>query len=163
MVVDAIDQHHVHAVPAEPARGIQTSETAADHDDRWHTCSIPMRTSLFIGIDIGGSGVRAAVANSRGDVLAHAAGATLDDALRGIVARVGGEPCSVFAGARGVSVPWRREQLVADLVVRFPAGEVRVSSDAEIALWGGLAGGEGVVVAATERPAWHDVVELGVA
>jgi N-acetylglucosamine kinase-like BadF-type ATPase len=119
---------------------------------------------LYVGIDLGGSATRAALVDAGGRVLASGRAASglvgagaagrrhlaraLDAALAPIVARAGGVPCSVFAGTRGLSIPGRRETLTLELHARFSAAEVRVSNDALIALWGALAGGEGVAVLA---------------
>src|SRR5207237_10017789 len=68
--------------------------------------------------------------------------------LASIAPRVGAERCSVFAGTRGLSIPGRRESLMLELSTRFAGAEVRVSNDALIALWGALAGRQGVAVLA---------------
>lgn len=119
---------------------------------------------LYVGIDLGGSGTRAGLADAAGHVLARATAPTglvgggaagrrhlaraLDAALTAIVPLVGDQPCRVFAGTRGLSVPGRRDSLTLELTTRFPHGEVSVSNDAVIALWGGLAGRPGVAVLA---------------
>ena len=119
---------------------------------------------LYVGIDLGGSATRAALVDGRGRLLASGRAASgligagaagrrhlaraLDTALASIVARVGAAPCSIFAGTRGLSIPGRREILTLELHARFSDPEVRVSNDALIALWGALAGGEGVAVLA---------------
>ena len=119
---------------------------------------------LYVGLDLGGSGTRAALVDADGRLLASGTAKTgllgvgaagrrhlaraLDAALASIAPRVGGEPCSVFAGTRGLSVPGRRESLMLELTNRFSGAEVRVSNDALIALWGALAGRQGVAVLA---------------
>lgn len=119
---------------------------------------------FHIGIDLGGSGTRAALADGCGNLLALGRGPTgligggganrhlaraLDAALAPIAARVSDEQhITVFAGTRGLSVPGRRERLELELTTRFPRATVRVSSDAHIGLWGGLAGQPGVGVIA---------------
>jgi N-acetylglucosamine kinase-like BadF-type ATPase len=123
---------------------------------------------VFIGIDLGGSGTRAALAADDGSVLATGRGPSgllggaatrpaagrrhlaraLDAALAPIAARAGREAGVVFAGTRGLSVTGRREILQLELKTRFPSAEVRVSNDALIGLWAGLAGQPGVAVVA---------------
>src|ERR1051326_25100 len=120
--------------------------------------------ALFVGIDLGGSGTRAALADASGAILAFGRGPTglvggraasnrqlaraLDAALAPIAARVGNADCAVFAGTRGLSIPGRRARLELELSMRFPDARVRVSNDAHIGLWGGLAGQPGVAVIA---------------
>jgi N-acetylglucosamine kinase-like BadF-type ATPase len=120
---------------------------------------------LFIGLDLGGSGTRAALVDAEGNVLATGTaltgllggggaasrrhlGRALDAALAAIRPLVGDQACRVFAGTRGLSIPGRRDSLVLELKLRLPAAEVRVSNDALIGLWGGLAGRQGVAVVA---------------
>ncbi|MBV8717861.1 MAG: hypothetical protein JO020_10605 [Chloroflexi bacterium] len=122
-----------------------------------------MAGDLFIGIDLGGSGTRAALADADGAVLAIGRGPTgllarggarrhlaraLDAALAPIAAQVGDAECAVFAGTRGLSVPGRRELLELELHTRFPGARIRVTNDALIGLWGGLGGEPGVAVLA---------------
>ena len=120
--------------------------------------------SLYVGLDLGGSGTRAALVDADGRLLASGTARTgllgagaagrrhlaraLDAALASIVPRAGAERCSVFAGTRGLSIPGRRESLMLELTNRFSGAEVRVSNDALIALWGALAGRQGVAVLA---------------
>jgi len=120
--------------------------------------------SLYVGLDLGGSGTRAALVDADGRLLASGTAQTglvgagaagrrhlaraLDAALASIAPRVGAERCSVFAGTRGLSIPGRRESLMLQLSTRFAGAEVRVSNDALIALWGALAGRQGVAVLA---------------
>jgi N-acetylglucosamine kinase-like BadF-type ATPase len=120
--------------------------------------------SLYVGLDLGGSGTRAALVDADGRLLASGTAQTgllgagaagrrhlaraLDAALASIAPRVGPERCSVFAGTRGLSIPGRRESLMLELSTRFSDAEVRVSNDALIALWGALAGRQGVAVLA---------------
>lgn len=124
-----------------------------------------MTGPLFVGIDLGGSGTRAALADDTGHILATGRGPTglvggkepsahpalaraLDTTLAAIAERVGDQPCVVCAGTRGLSIPGRRDLLLHDIRRRLPGAEVRVTGDVSIALWGGLAGRAGVVVAA---------------
>jgi N-acetylglucosamine kinase-like BadF-type ATPase len=119
--------------------------------------------SLFVGLDLGGSGTRAALADTDGAVLATGLGPTglqgrgsarrllaraLDAALAPITARVGDDEAVVFAGTRGLSVPGRRAILELELHSRFPNATIRVANDALIGLWGGLGGEPGVAVLA---------------
>jgi N-acetylglucosamine kinase-like BadF-type ATPase len=119
--------------------------------------------SLFVGLDLGGSGTRAALADTEGAVLATGIGPTglqgrgsarrhlaraLDAALAPITARVGNDEAVVFAGTRGLSVPGRRALLELELHSRFPNASVRVANDALIGLWGGLGGEPGIAVLA---------------
>jgi N-acetylglucosamine kinase-like BadF-type ATPase len=123
---------------------------------------------VFIGIDLGGSGTRAALVAADGSVLATGRGPSglpggaatrpaagrrhlaraLDAALAPIAARAGREACVVFAGTRGLSVAGRRESLQLELTTRFPGADVQVANDALIGLWAGLAGQPGVAVVA---------------
>jgi N-acetylglucosamine kinase-like BadF-type ATPase len=120
--------------------------------------------AFFVGIDLGGSGTRAALAGASGEIVAFGRGPTgllggaakanrqmaraLDKALAPIAARVEGASCTVFAGTRGLSIPGRRERLELELTTRFPGAQVHVSNDAHIGLWGGLGGEPGVAVIA---------------
>jgi N-acetylglucosamine kinase-like BadF-type ATPase len=61
---------------------------------------------------------------------------------------VGAQMCTVHIGLRGLSIPGRRETALAELTARLPRAQVRISNDAVIAQWGGLAGAEGVAVLA---------------
>jgi N-acetylglucosamine kinase-like BadF-type ATPase len=119
---------------------------------------------LFVGIDLGGSGTRAALADAEGSLLAsgrgpavghksgsagrRSLGRALDAALAPIGQAIVAEACVIHAGATGLSIPGRREALHLELTSRFPRAQVQVSNDALIALWGGLAGREGVAVLA---------------
>jgi N-acetylglucosamine kinase-like BadF-type ATPase len=124
--------------------------------------------TVFIGIDLGGSGTRAALVAADGSVLATGRGPTgllggaatrpaagrrhlaraLDAALAPIAARAGDQSCVVVAGTRGLSVAGRRESLQLELKTRFPSAGVQVTNDALIGLWAGLAGKPGVAVVA---------------
>jgi N-acetylglucosamine kinase-like BadF-type ATPase len=120
--------------------------------------------ALFVGLDLGGSGTRAALANADGEVLAtglgpsagHAMGASgrrqlarsVAAALAPIARRTRGSDCVVWAGTTGLSIPGRRDWLALELTSAFPGGRVEVSNDAHIALWGGLGAGAGVAVLA---------------
>jgi N-acetylglucosamine kinase-like BadF-type ATPase len=90
----------------------------------------------------GSSGTSAGAAGRR--YLARA----LDAALAPITRLIGSQPCVIHAGLRGLSVPGRREGLSIELSARLPQADVRISNDALIALWGGLAGRDGVAVLA---------------
>jgi N-acetylglucosamine kinase-like BadF-type ATPase len=118
---------------------------------------------LFVGIDLGGSGTRAALVEADGTLLATGRGPTglrggssagrqlaraLDAALAPIASRVGSAACAVFAGTRGLSVPGRRERLELELTTRFRQARVQVANDALVGFWGGLAGQPGVAVVA---------------
>jgi glucosamine kinase len=119
---------------------------------------------LYVGLDLGGSGTRAALVDADGALLATGRGGpsgvaassasrrllarSLDAALAPIAARVGTSACVVHAGTRGLSLPGRRDSVLLELGTRFPNAQVHVSNDALIALWGGLAGRPGVVVLA---------------
>jgi N-acetylglucosamine kinase-like BadF-type ATPase len=119
---------------------------------------------LYVGLDVGGSGTRAALATVDGRVLAvgfggpsgHRGGAAghrvlqraLAGALAPIQAHVGAQACVVHVGLRGLSIPGRRETALAELAARLPGARVTVSNDALVAQWGGLGGHEGVAVLA---------------
>jgi N-acetylglucosamine kinase-like BadF-type ATPase len=121
-------------------------------------------TPLFIGLDLGGSGTRAALVDAAGQLLASGQGGpsgqdgratgrralrhALDAALAPIAPLVVGEACVISAGMRGLSIPGRRESLAVELSSRFPEARARISNDALIALWAGLAGDVGVAVLA---------------
>lgn len=124
---------------------------------------MPVSVELFVGLDLGGSGTRAALAGADGAVLAVGRGPSglvggaggnrqlaraLDSALASITARVGHTAVEVFAGTRGLSIAGRRERLELELHTRFPQATVQVSNDAHIGLWGALAGQPGVAVIA---------------
>jgi N-acetylglucosamine kinase-like BadF-type ATPase len=120
--------------------------------------------NTFVGLDLGGSGTRAALADADGNLLAtgqgissgHVSGAVgrrhlgraLDGALASIAPFIAGEQCVIHAGTRGLSIPGRRESLSRELSTRFPTAQTHISNDALIALWGGLGGREGVAVLA---------------
>ena len=121
-------------------------------------------SSLFIGIDLGGTGTRAVLATAEGEVLAAGRGGpsgahggaagrrgierALASALAPIASRVGSAACRIHVGVRGLSIPGRREAVLLDLSARLPQAEVHISNDATIAVWGGLAAREGVAVLA---------------
>ncbi len=126
--------------------------------------SISLTSRFFVGLDLGGSGTRAALADADGHVLATGRGGSsgtvggaagrrylmraLDAALAPIAPLIGSQPCVIHAGLRGLSLPGRRESLSIELSARFPSAQVRISNDALIGLWGGLAGQEGTAVLA---------------
>jgi glucosamine kinase len=119
---------------------------------------------LFVGVDLGGGGTRAALVDAEGEVLVvgsgppagYATGATgrrhvaraLAAALAGIAPRIAGESCGVWAGTTGLSIPGRRDWLALELTTRLPGGHVEVSNDAHIALFGALGTDPGVAVLA---------------
>src|SRR5438105_8638454 len=119
---------------------------------------------LYVGIDTGGSGTRALLADGHGQILAAGRGGpsgisataasrrqlqrALATALGPIAKRIGSESCVVYAGIRGVSVPGRRETTVVELQHRLPTARVHVSNDAVIALNGALGERDGVAVLA---------------
>jgi N-acetylglucosamine kinase-like BadF-type ATPase len=127
-------------------------------------------TELYIGIDLGGSGTRAALAMADGEVLATGVGGPsgahggaagrrhIERALDAALAPIAPRPkrddtcsldtCSVYVGLRGLSVPGRRDAVAVYLSARLPQAQVKISNDATIALWGGLGGGDGVAVLA---------------
>src|SRR5215471_17692235 len=104
-----------------------------------------------VGLDLGGSGTRAVLALGHGPPAGYATGAagrrqvarSLAAALASIGPRVTGQACSVWAGTTGLSIPGRGEWLVLELTTRLAGARVEVSSDAQIALAGGLGAGEG--------------------
>jgi glucosamine kinase len=120
--------------------------------------------SYFVGLDLGGSGTRAALVDADGNLRAtgqgissgHLSGAAgrrhlgraLDAALASVAPLIAGEQCVIHAGTRGLSIPGRRESLSLELSARFPNAQTHISNDALIALWGGLGGREGVAVLA---------------
>jgi N-acetylglucosamine kinase-like BadF-type ATPase len=73
---------------------------------------------------------------------------SLAAALAGIAHRIGTEPCNVWAGPTGLSIPGRRDWLALELTSRLPGAHVDVSNDAHIAVWGGLGDADGVAVLA---------------
>jgi N-acetylglucosamine kinase-like BadF-type ATPase len=117
---------------------------------------------LYVGIDAGGSGTRAALARAGGEVLAigrggpsnHASGeigrqrlhAALEAALAPLLSAVGGNECVVHAGVAGISVPGKREGVLHSISELLPRSHVHVSNDASPAVVGALAGREGVAV-----------------
>jgi N-acetylglucosamine kinase-like BadF-type ATPase len=119
---------------------------------------------MYLGLDLGGSGTRAALVDTDGQLLATGTGGpsghlggpagrrllarSLDATLASIGPLVGAEPCVIYAGTTGLSIPGRRDSLFLEFSRRFPTATVHVSNDALIAVWGGLAGREGVAVLA---------------
>src|SRR3981081_2591574 len=124
----------------------------------------PKPSTLFVGIDLGGGGTRAALVDAEGHLLAtgqgissgHLSGAAgrrhlaraLDGALASIAPLIARQQCVIHAGTRGLSIPGRRDSLSLELSTRFPVAQTHISNDALIALWGGLAGRAGVAVLA---------------
>jgi N-acetylglucosamine kinase-like BadF-type ATPase len=119
---------------------------------------------MFVGIDAGGSGTRAALATVDGALQAVGFGGPsnsltgeagrrrLEEALHAALApvaqRVGTGKCVVHGGVRSLSVPGKEEAFRAAVRQILPGAEVRVSNDARIALCGALGGSEGVAVLA---------------
>src|SRR5687767_9335984 len=97
------------------------------------TRSVPSlgMTVLFVGIDMGGSGTRAALATAEGEVLATGRGGpsgaqggaagrrhierALAAALAPIAPRIGSESPTIHVGVRGLSIPGRREAVMVAL------------------------------------------------
>jgi glucosamine kinase len=120
--------------------------------------------SLYVGIDAGGTGTRAAVAAADGMLLAIGeegssgtdGGADGQRLLRNrlawvlepLEAQTRSRRCVVHLGMRGLSVTDRRAAALAELHQRLPQARLEVTNDAAIALAGGLAGQEGVAVLA---------------
>lgn len=114
----------------------------------------------LLGIDGGGSGVRARLADSAGRVLGEAAGgpANIGNDFEGAIAAIeavtkevlavaglsGGDRSDVVAviGAAGAGNPDQARRLAS--AIRF--GHLRVVTDAEIALEGAFAGGDGGIL-----------------
>ncbi len=123
-----------------------------------------MTHRVYVGIDAGGTGTRAAVARADGTLLGFskagpsgsAGGSTgqrvlrraLDSVLTPLLPAIGSLPCAVHLGLRGLSIAGRREAALALLAERLPPAEVSVSNDALIALEGALASQPGVAVLA---------------
>src|SRR5579859_2921643 len=120
---------------------------------------------MYLGIDLGGRGTRAVLVDDNGQLLATGQGGpsghlggpagrrllgrALDATLAPIAPLIhGAKSCVIHAGTTGLSIPGRGESLFLEFSRRFPGAEVHVSNDALIALWGGLAGREGVAVLA---------------
>jgi N-acetylglucosamine kinase-like BadF-type ATPase len=117
---------------------------------------------LYVGVDAGGSGTRAALARADGDVLGagqggpsnHASGeagrqrlfGALTAALEPLRPLVGDRECVVHAGVTGVSIPGKRDGVIECVTALFPRSHVHVSNDASTAVIGALAGREGVGV-----------------
>jgi glucosamine kinase len=121
------------------------------------------RVELYVGVDAGGTGTRAALATATGELLAigqggpsdHLGGAAgrrrleraLAQAITPLLPHIGSAPCAVHAGVRGLSIPGRSEATRNALARLLPtARAIDISTDAAIAQWGGLGGGEGVAV-----------------
>jgi N-acetylglucosamine kinase-like BadF-type ATPase len=99
---------------------------------------------LCLGIDIGGSGARAAVGRPDGTVLRLSSGTRLQDVLDGL----GEARWVVHVGLAGISRAGRRLGVSRRLESLLPGADVVLTSDAEVALWGALPNGEGVAVVA---------------
>ena len=116
--------------------------------------------ALFLGVDGGGSGCRAAVADASGRVLGHGAAGpaniwtNYDDARANVLAaaraalaeagaaeRIG--ELGAVLGLAGANVP----AAAARLAVALPFARVRIESDAVIALRGAMGAGDGVAAA----------------
>lgn len=126
-----------------------------------------MTEPLFVGVDAGGSGVRAVLANADGGVLAfrqthprqrlvggvdasqlRAAWQAVLGPLAEAAARAQGQVVRVHAGLSGISIRGTREAFEATLEEVFEGATCEASSDALVAAWGALGGGGGVVVVA---------------
>jgi N-acetylglucosamine kinase-like BadF-type ATPase len=119
---------------------------------------------LYVGIDAGGSGTRAALASADGEVLGVGAGGpsnhltgeagrqrlhgALASAIEPLVPLAGDGVCVVHAGITGVSIPGKRENVIESIRALLPRAVVHVSHDASAAVVGALAGHEGVGVLA---------------
>src|SRR3954462_6274467 len=84
-------------------------------------CCVFGMAALFVGLDLGGSGPRAALANANGEGLATGLGPSAGDAVGGarrrglarsvaaalapIARRTRGSDCVVWAGPTGLSIP----------------------------------------------------------
>jgi N-acetylglucosamine kinase-like BadF-type ATPase len=120
------------------------------------------RATFYIGIDAGGSGTRAALARADGEVVAvghggpsnHLSGepgkqrlsAALGSAVEPLLPSARGNQCVVFAGVTGISIPGKREAVVATLSALLPGSQLHISHDASPAVVGALAGRDGVGV-----------------
>jgi N-acetylmuramic acid 6-phosphate etherase len=80
-----------------------------------------------------------------GSILGTSAGANLDAAIAPLLGLARGDRWVVNAGLAGISRPGRRARVLRSLEA---FGDVVVTSDAEVALWGALPEGEGVAVVA---------------
>ena len=119
---------------------------------------------LYVGIDAGGSGTRAALARADGEVLGvglggpsnHLSGeagrrrlySAFAAALEPLLPLVGNNECVVHAGVTGISIPGKRDVVVESISTLLPRSLVHVTHDASAAVVGALAGGEGVGVLA---------------
>lgn len=119
---------------------------------------------VFVGIDAGGSGTRAALANADGEVLQVGEGGpsnhltgeagrrrlqgALASAIEPLVPLAGDGECVVHAGVTGVSIPGKREGVIESIRALLPRAVVHVSHDASAAVVGALAGREGIGVLA---------------
>ncbi|HET9069609.1 MAG TPA: BadF/BadG/BcrA/BcrD ATPase family protein, partial [Amaricoccus sp.] len=115
------------------------------------------RMELFLGLDGGGTGCRAAVADRTGRVLGRGEGGAAnvwsdpEGALRSILAAAGAaadaagaEPARLTAvlGLAGANMSGAR----AGLGARLPFASVRIETDALVALKGALAAEDGIAV-----------------
>ncbi len=121
-------------------------------------------STLYLGIDAGGSGTRGVLAAADGTVLARAGAGpsgsvggaaglrllrgALRELLGSLAPHVDRDSCVLHLGLRGLSIAGRREAALAAIAVHLPHARVVVTNDAAIALDGALAGGPGVVVLA---------------
>ncbi len=119
---------------------------------------------LYVGIDAGGSGTRAALARADGEVLGlgqggpsnHLTGeagrqrlqAALASAIGPLVPLVDDAECVVHAGITGVSIPGKREAVIAAIAALLPRALASISHDASAAVVGALAGRDGIGVLA---------------
>lgn len=124
-----------------------------------------IRFDLVAGIDGGASKTICAVADREGRILARGRGGPsnyhaegLDRARASLAAAVGealaalgaeaGQVSAVCAGLAGVARLRDREAVAPVLRELFPAADIRLESDAKIALVGGTGGRPGVIVSA---------------
>jgi N-acetylglucosamine kinase len=119
---------------------------------------------LYIGIDAGGSGTRAALAGADGGVLAvgsggasnHLSGAAgrrrlgraLHAALSPLLASIGDQECVIHAGVTGIGIPGKPEGCLEAIHELLPRASVHLTNDAPVAVVGALADGAGVGVLA---------------
>ena len=110
---------------------------------------------LYVGIDAGGSGTRAALARADGEVLGvglggpsnHLSGeagrrrlySAFAAALEPLLPLVGNNECVVHAGVTGISIPGKRDVVVESISTLLPRSLVHVTHDASAAVVGALA------------------------
>jgi N-acetylglucosamine kinase-like BadF-type ATPase len=106
--------------------------------------------SVCLGVDVGGSGTRAALARPDGTLieLRTAGRDALEEVLRSLAARVGDAGWVVHLGLAGLSRRGRRGWALQSVGSVLPNAAIEITHDAAIALWGALPHGEGLVVLA---------------